>query len=1315
MRLLYLLLLLPVLAFAQAEDTTTPIIWVEYDVDPTPCTVNGQTLRYPEVMASTTEVVTRQNDKSTDPASRTSRGISGPGRLMRRDPLGNVTTIYNGATATLKPGEVIVSPADPKLSFDGRYIAATLYYGNLEITPCAGANNKLIGGSNAGARVIIYDLQTQTLTEWPNTVGTHDLTPAFINQGGVVKVMFASDRDNEWPPRIRRVSINGLLDQPNLQTFIANIDGTGVTKVGYQDFTANYGFNQLKDGRVISSCAQWTHDLPFKNDGQPYTNHISTLQNMWWACGQDPWGGSQESLYGAHGSNHRALHFFGQLTDGRILVNEYYRNNDQQASGTIFAFAPQPFTIEGIPIAESIGVSKTMLPRDFIDVFPWARSEDNVSWFDESRSVYQGRVRSPFGLPINELGFVWCRGTCNNQGGWMGNGQVEPTVNQKIEFGYSNGAPVADPIGTELGIYKLASTTIPSNDYVNDPIKLRDVRYVHEYDAIYGGPYVDVYGQAMPDTVAQPTSGDANCYLHIASQQSDTVGYRELNGILKFGTEDDKPVFGKQMTGTVDADVKYIRITKAIPNATIQSNFAGQGSVPFSMPGYKTEILGEAAVETDGSLKVQIPCDTPFTLTGLNQDKETVKRDMMVQSLRPGTVLECGGCHLHNDVSTQPSFTGTIADQNAAKTLQNARASLEYSADIAPIINNRCASCHNGQSAQASIDFNAGTATRTMIAEDYEQAQNPNPTIVSSSYSLATRVYLDTPHASWLVNGSYSANSPFYWYFKGERADNWTNGTSTSDINFNTSHPSVGATSTEIATIRDWIDSGVYFDPTVAIPPFVGQTFFLPSNDTYVIATNQDLVKGKGKNRTPPPSGNSPFNGDKTPQQPTGLVTADNANPAAQGNIGGPAEWAQYSGSIDTFNDNGYFTEQSLTSMYWNYSRTNVGGDAPTSMRMLIRYHNSAAGKAPTFYSTVYAPFSPKDNQIEVRYVDAEQFSGSFREWHVMGTDGVRYPIRRVGAIIEYLNTIYPGQIDYDNQGMILWGNSMGGGGSYWQAMAMADPWRQYIAYISGGIGGPIPRTHAFHYNGLWPADEGYGNNGAWDSVEFRIQAQTDPIVRGIHYRHRWSTNDDAWLTGPFEFLNPVCEDQKIACSWTWMNNGHSPSEPGYKRMMEQFLEQDVTNSGAVAGYTVTVDRAHPAFTKSTGNYPVVAPGGVYDVAATQAARLDVATNPRGHYNAGLYWDNDLTVDTATEIRFSIRYEAFKAIGPGIPDQPDNITVSVTPRRPKNFVINDGEVINWSWDNGALTGTATVVNDTVTVDNIPLVSGQALKTLRFFK
>jgi len=89
--------------------------------------------------------------------------------------------------------------------------------------------------------------------------------------------------------------------------------------------------------------------------------------------------------------------------------------------------------------------------------------------------------------------------------------------------------------------------------------------------------------------------------------------------------------------------------------------------------------------------------------------------------------------------------------------------------------------------------------------------------------------------------------------------------------------------------------------------------------------------------------------------------------------------------------------------------------------------------------------------------------------------------------------------------------------------------------------------------------------------------------------------------------------------------------------------------------------------------------------------------------------------DDESQIVFPLKYTRRIGLGKGIPDQPAAITISVTPRRAQHFKLRDGETIKWSWDDGALSGHATVTGDTVTIKAIPLASGDNYKTLRLYR
>lgn len=1250
-----------------ADDTITPLIWVEFDIDRTPSRFQGETFDHPDVCISLPEVNNRLNNQK--PAGRGSNGISGPGRLMRRDATGRISVLYDCAAT----GQICM-PTDPRLSFDGTQVAFTVYRGSQWDTAC-GSKNRIIAGVS-GANVAIHDLTTGRTQEWPYVPGQHDVTPVFVNQNGRLRVMFSSDRDKEYEPLLPRQSVQGY---PNLQTFFADVDGRNVVKTGYHDMVSFYGGAQIRDGRIIGSCAQWGHDLAYIGYGPVYTNYPGTLLNQWWICATDPWGGSQESSFGAHYRG-RALHWLSQLQDGRLAVGEYYRGNHNQGAGKIFLWSPKPFTVEGIPVREAKGRFDALNPRDLLDVASWANANDEKSHFDFDRGRYKGKIRDPFGLPDNALGFVWCQGMCSRQFGLKPDG-LDRFVAQGPD---PTRRPMAitDAVGVELGIYKLPADTIPSDDYVRDPIKLVDRPGVAEYGAIYGGPYRDVHAQDRPDDVAQARSEDGKCYLQIASQRAETTAFSVLRGQYRFGHQELSPLLGKEMIGVRDEDVKFIRLTRLLPNTARARNFAGVGRQWWSVWGYRGEILGDAPVAADGSARIEAPCDAPWVLAGLNADHEVIRRDMMPQSLRPGTVLSCGGCHNHNDVDPAPDFAASLAARLPPTRLGAPRPQPEYNADIVPILNRRCVSCHNGAGAAGGIDFNDrdgsdGMTTIMMLVDDHKQAANPRPVQVherSEGYSEQAVYWLDRPHVSWLINGNYAAGSAFYWYFKGRRADYQSNASSARDIDYNEAHPAVHVTPGELATVRDWIDIGAYVDPTVAAEPYRGRASMSSALSTGRVMPVGLLAQGVRA------------------AQPPGHLSAPE-RPASTG--GGPAgRWAWFPGTWHIA-DEDYFDPHGID-FQWAYSRSDP---VPKRMRLYLHLHGSSAGTGAGM-GHPFAPPLPRAGQIEVRNQDAEAHKGEWREWWAYGADGEPYPGRRLAGSIEFVVARYP-QIDTEALGIVLTGGSMGGGGAVIQTMILPAPWRERIAYSSGLIGLVMPRRIAQKNPGQYataPPDRG-ASALLWDRIDFSIQAASDAIVRGIHYRHAFSSND-GFSAGPdgntqLEFVNLV-EQHRIGGAFSWVHNGHNVGEAGVKLpVLSSFEHPD---------QDVTLDRAHPAFTQSTGNHPLSAP-----------ARLDVARHPRGHYNMGLLWDHARIIDTETRLVFPIRYERRTDIGGGIPDQPRYITVNVTPRRPVNFVIRDGETLRWSWDNGAVSGHAVVVGDTVTAEAVPLTAGAPYKRLSFYR
>ena len=375
----------------------------------------------------------------------------------------------------------------------------------------------------------------------------------------------------------------------------------------------------------------------------------------------------------------------------------------------------------------------------------------------------------------------------------------------------------------------------------------------------------------------------------------------------------------------------------------------------------------------------------------------------------------------------------------------------------------------------------------------------------------------------------------------------------------------------------------------------------------------------------------------------------------------------------------------------WAYARRNPLEPAP---RVLVMLHDTGGGLEAV------QVFSPSDlGDIEVRTQDAEAVVGKLGEWWIAGSDGKPYPGRRIAAALDFLKQRY--DIDYGPRGIVLEGVGMGGTGAAIQTLVLPDPWRSLIAWVSIERGILLPRAVARKQPGRFPnlpPDKGDGTT-FWDGIDFRRQLASDPVVRGMHFRAIFSS-DDPLAEGPrgntqLQFVN-VLEKHRVGGAFNWVKGGGGSYERGVRipdLARFEAPEQDVST-----------DRAHPAITGSTGNYP-----------ATAKQRMDRKAFPRGHYNLGITWDHASIVDEPGQLVFPLRYSAHSELGKDVPDQPARITVDVTPRRARNFLLTDGEELQWSWDGGALSGSARVQGDTVTVEGLPLVSGEPYKLLRIYR
>lgn len=118
---------------------------------------------------------------------------------------------------------------------------------------------------------------------------------------------------------------------------------------------------------------------------------------------------------------------------------------------------------------------------------------------------------------------------------------------------------------------------------------------------------------------------------------------------------------------------RFVRIEKAveIPDKTVRKiNASAFGPAGMGM----REILAYAPVEPDGSVKIQLPANVPFTIDVLDKNARRIgaRHDSWMQ-LMPGETKICNGCHVAGSKAT-PSHgrTGLTASVNAGATAAGA-------------------------------------------------------------------------------------------------------------------------------------------------------------------------------------------------------------------------------------------------------------------------------------------------------------------------------------------------------------------------------------------------------------------------------------------------------------------------------------------------------------------------------------------------------------------------------------------------------------------------------------------------------------------
>ena len=602
----------------------------------------------------------------------------------------------DGSEEVLVAGGEDSSITDPFVSLDGQ----SVYYVHLRGLKGTSQHGQSPFGGADIYRIHVKSRKTVRLTQQvytPNTgaadwssdcrknePGKNHLHYGVLNMGPCPlpggKLVFVSNRNAFRAPKH---------PSPCLQLFVMDEDGSNVECIGHLNLGMALHPVVLKDGRIIFSSLE----------SQGLRSGI-----MWglWSIHPDGtnWAPVISAFLPGEGAPN-AFHFQTQLSDGHIIAEEYYNQNNS-GFGTYLKLPASP--PEGTP---GFGPASMNDPRNALLRFGrhhnarpangrmpfspfgiesftrFTHPSDGPagpSVLGKKDSPAVGKFTHPASAPDNHLLTVWSPGPANHQ--------------------YTH-YPMIDG-----GLY-----LIKEGKAIDEPGQMLLIKNDPKYNEQWPRalvPYKRIYGQDEPKRIA-PLANDGKLSPHLpegtpfaligtssfykresypngavppgkvtagwAGNKDSHDGY---NGLDPFNTSENGASLnwvnqGGDAGKYSNSDIHAVRILIEEPT-TDRSRGAKSGRLFHNHAHERLRILGEIPLRkfqagkqptdpdgnVDTSFLAKIPADTAFTFQTLDKDGMVLNMAQTWHQLRPGEIRhDCGGCHAHSQKPTL--FTDTAA------------------------------------------------------------------------------------------------------------------------------------------------------------------------------------------------------------------------------------------------------------------------------------------------------------------------------------------------------------------------------------------------------------------------------------------------------------------------------------------------------------------------------------------------------------------------------------------------------------------------------------------------------------------------------
>jgi len=714
------------------------------------------------------------------------------------------------------------------------------------------------------AQIYIYDIASGVSTQVGNHPGGNcavndgqnraiDRQPSWLSN---TELVFTSNRGGKWPNReggnqhlqycsnypycVSQTYPYGDSGKA-MQLWKMNTDGTGAVNWGPQDFNS-LAPEVLTNGDVVYSCYNAHADKGFS----PGQNAQVALPNLMWLCRVDGNGADMTVKLHGHKQNIlktrgwlpteptiggitptkggltgyeelRGLRSVSEIFKGKLAITSYYRANHNGSLGAVYGFDYGSPHVEGCstascieypylePASTALG-SGAFIPSSLKSLTPWGQSGDANPGF-----VYLGpgipyksfgKAGYPAPWDANHFIITHARGQCYAAATgyeltkeWLGDSTVCRRTIVKVNA--PNGATSVLP-----------STTNPYDASQITPL-VDDPNY-QAFDAHPITTYQALFGQAAPLRPAPLPPG--KCYLQVVdARKSELYGrpgeHPQAASTQRCAwqgcavqTDNENPTYHA-------TNMKYLSVTLPTLWDISYSGNSELYKMTMNTLGYRN-IKGyqKVALQADGSVKMEVPCDTPLLMSGENANGEVIAHDDMVHSLRPGETRTCHGCHdAHSEerfaeigsIPAATRFATTLAASitPAAGTVHD----LPKIAQIQPMLTRSCGGCHTG--------FENDSLLYSRVVWDTQQLDFKPWLSITPAMPGVSNNTLWRPLTSRFVS-KFALESPLYWYANNRRMDGRTNATFNWDIDYKTGHPDTGIAAEERVLLKDWLDNG---------------------------------------------------------------------------------------------------------------------------------------------------------------------------------------------------------------------------------------------------------------------------------------------------------------------------------------------------------------------------------------------------------------------------------------------------------------------------------------------------------------------------